>query len=161
MTDADLPVARPLPLPTLSTLCRKATPGIKCASAGATNRASLTPPQEACQIPGMNLFRKAATVTKPPVTGADGAPAASTETPNTSAVTSLERLREISDTPARVVQVERDLAILADEVLWLKERYAKLQARVTAELREIRREVDKLYDAPNEEEDYDDGEDQR
>lgn len=100
----------------------------------------------------MNLFRKAATVTEPLPTVADATPAPVPSTRETLSVSSLERLREISDTPARVVQVERDLAILADEVLWLKERYTKLQARVTAELREVRREVDKLYDAPNEEE---------
>jgi hypothetical protein len=51
--------------------------------------------------------------------------------------------------PEGAKQIERDVALLADELVWLKERFGKLQNRVTAELREIRREVDRLYEEPD------------
>lgn len=47
--------------------------------------------------------------------------------------------------------VIRAISELNDEITWQKERYEKLQNRVTTELREIRREVDRFYDAPEEE----------
>lgn len=39
---------------------------------------------------------------------------------------------------------------LHDDQKWLGERFDKLQNRVTTELREIRREVDRFYDEPEE-----------
>lgn len=41
------------------------------------------------------------------------------------------------------LELEHELARLADEIVWLKQRYGTLQNRVTSELREIRREVDR------------------
>jgi phosphoserine phosphatase len=69
-------------------------------------------------------------------------------------VSALELLRSEGDRdrPDAVGQLRRDCARLADELLWLRERFDKLQNRVTTELREIRREVDRWYDAQEEEE---------
>lgn len=48
-------------------------------------------------------------------------------------------------------QLERLVSQLHDDLKWLSERFEKLQNRVTTELREIRREVDRFYDEPEEE----------
>lgn len=82
---------------------------------------------------------------RPKLTVATPAPDPAQPDPNTVATHALDELRAAAP-PAREVQVQRDLALLADELVWLKERFGKLQNRVTAELREIRREVDKLYE---------------
>lgn len=47
-------------------------------------------------------------------------------------------------------QLERLVGQLSDDLRWLGERFEKLQNRVTTELREIRREVDRFYDEPEE-----------
>ena len=66
----------------------------------------------------------------------------------------LLELRRSAESP-QAQQLERDIALLADELVWLKERFTKLQNRVTSELREIRRELDRGLEP---EEDYDEGE---
>jgi len=96
----------------------------------------------------MLFARRADTVTTP----APGPPQPAADT----VVTPLDSVRSKADVPD-TVQLERVVAELADELHWQKERFAKLQNRVTTELREIRREVDRLY-----QEDPDDGdEDER
>jgi hypothetical protein len=70
------------------------------------------------------------------------------DTSDTVAPLTKLRLERASDT----MQLTRDVQTLADELVWQRERFDKLQNRVTAELREIRREVDRLYEAPEEEE---------
>ncbi len=65
-------------------------------------------------------------------------------------VASLDKLRV--ERASEQNQLTRDVQTLADELVWQRERFDKLQNRVTAELREIRREVDRLYEAPEEEE---------
>jgi len=57
-------------------------------------------------------------------------------------------VEEIGPTPREVV---RAIAALNDDMKWLAERFEKLQNRVTTELREIRREVDRFYDEPEQE----------
>jgi len=61
-------------------------------------------------------------------------------------------------TPLKLETVEpstrelvRALSALNDDLKWLAERFEKLQNRVTTELREIRREVDRFYEEPEEE----------
>ena len=46
-------------------------------------------------------------------------------------------------------ELVRAIASLADDLKWLQERFDKLQNRVTTELREIRREVDRFFDEPD------------
>ncbi len=90
---------------------------------------------------------------RPKLTVTAPAPDAAQPEPNSVATLGLDKLRAAA--PAgREVQLERDLALLADELVWLKERFGKLQNRVTSELREIRREVDRFN-----EEDYGDPDD--
>ncbi len=57
-------------------------------------------------------------------------------------------VEDIGPTPREVV---RAIAALNDDMKWLAERFEKLQNRVTTELREIRREVDRFYEEPEEE----------
>ena len=59
----------------------------------------------------------------------------------------VKLVEDIGPTPREVV---RAIAALNDDMKWLAERFEKLQARVTTELREIRREVDRFYDEPEE-----------
>ncbi len=61
-------------------------------------------------------------------------------------IPALERLRAAAASGPDRRQLERDLALLADEIVWVKERFEKLQSRVTSQLREIRREVDRLLE---------------
>lgn len=90
----------------------------------------------------MLFGRKAATVTTPRADaaqpGADGV-----ATPGQP----LELVRAPEPTARECM---RALAALADDLKWLQERFDKLQNRVTTELREIRREVDRFYDEPEE-----------
>jgi hypothetical protein len=65
-------------------------------------------------------------------------------------VPAIERLR--LHAAGDVAQLTRDVQTLADELLWQRERFDKLQNRVTSELREIRREVDRFYEPEEEEE---------
>lgn len=73
--------------------------------------------------------------------------------------TASQRPADGADTVPPLELVPRDVKhllatveSLRDDVLWLRERYEKLQARVVAELREIRREVDSFYDGDEESE---------
>ncbi len=85
---------------------------------------------------------------RPKLTVTTPSPDAAQPAPDAVATPALDQLR--ADAPAtREVQLQRDLALVADELVWLKERFGKLQNRVTAELREIRREVDRLYEVPD------------
>jgi len=59
----------------------------------------------------------------------------------------LTELKLVEPSPRELV---RAIASLADDLKWLQERFDKLQNRVTTELREIRREVDRFYDEPEE-----------
>lgn len=92
----------------------------------------------------MLFVRRKATVatpsTQPPTPAVDAA----------DTVASLDKLRV--ERASEQSQLTRDVQTLADELVWQRERFDKLQNRVTAELREIRREVDRLYEAPEEEE---------
>jgi hypothetical protein len=54
---------------------------------------------------------------------------------------------EPGPTPRELV---RAIAGISDDMKWLDERFTKLQNRVTTELREIRREVDRFYEEPEE-----------
>ncbi len=72
-------------------------------------------------------------------------PAAPSDTADDT-IPALERLRAAATSGPDRRQLERDLALLADEIVWLKERFEKLQSRVTSQLREIRREVDRLLE---------------
>ena len=81
----------------------------------------------------MLFGRKKDSIAAPSVTAAE---------PSTDTVAKL-RLEDPS--PRELL---RALASLADDVKWLAERYEKLQARVTTELREIRREVDRFFEEP-------------
>lgn len=79
------------------------------------------------------------------------------QTPST-AVATPQPADPLAPSPAPLQLVEpsnrelvRAIAQLGDDVKWLAERFEKLQNRVTTELREIRREVDRFYDEPEEE----------
>jgi len=48
-------------------------------------------------------------------------------------------------------ELVRAIAAMNDDLKWMQERFEKLQNRVTTELREIRREVDRFFDEPQEE----------
>ena len=58
----------------------------------------------------------------------------------------LTELKLVEPSPRELV---RAIASLADDLKWLQERFDKLQNRVTTELREIRREVDRFFDEPD------------
>lgn len=98
----------------------------------------------------MLFGRKAATVAAPsvqlvkPEHDAPGTEATPSEQPKTEpGAAPAEGLRPT----AALRELEHAIAELSDEQKWLRERFEKLQNRVTAELREIRREVDRLEDA--------------
>lgn len=84
-----------------------------------------------------------ATVTAPASDAARRPPDEATAPESIDSGRGLLELRAQADAP-RAIALERDVALLADELVWLKERFGKLQNRVTAELREVRREVDRL-----------------
>jgi hypothetical protein len=90
----------------------------------------------------MIFGRKRATVAAPSIqlTAPTG------DSPDT--IAALDKLRP--EPASDVVQLRRDVQTLADELVWQRERFDKLQNRVTAELREVRREVDRLYEQPEE-----------
>lgn len=52
--------------------------------------------------------------------------------------------------PREMRELHHAIDTFRDEVTWLRERFEKLQNRVTTELREIRREVDSFYDETDE-----------
>lgn len=76
-------------------------------------------------------------------TPAPDAPATGQERPQDAVAT----LSLVQPSPREMLAA---LHTLADDVKWLQERFDKLQARVTTELREVRREVDRFYDEPEE-----------
>jgi hypothetical protein len=86
----------------------------------------------------MIFGRKKDTVAAPPANRAE---------PIGDAVVTPLRLETMEPSVRELV---RAIAALNDDSKWLAERFEKLQNRVTTELREIRREVDRFYEEPEE-----------